>query len=88
MITITTIIIIKTLLLSFLINQFEPIQWILDLLPNNFFTAIITTLLTCLKCTSFWVGLILGGFWISTITFLIGWILDKILTKLNRVVLK
>lgn len=53
-------IIIKTILLAFLITQFEPIQWVLEMLPNNIFTAILTMLLTCLKCCSFWVGLIDG----------------------------
>jgi len=82
------IIIIKTILLAFLITQFEPIQWVLELLPNNIFTAILTMLLTCLKCCSFWVGLIIGGFWIGCTAFTIGYVIDKILMKLNRVVLK
>jgi hypothetical protein len=82
------ILILKSILLAFLITQFEPIQWILDMLPNNLFTAIITTLLTCLKCVSFWVGLIIGGFWIGCTAFIIGFVIDKILMRVNKISLK
>lgn len=84
-----TFILVKIFLLSFLINQFEPLQWILDLLPKTLLTAIITMLLTCLKCTSFWVGLIISGdIFIASGAFLIGFIIDKILMKVNKINLK
>lgn len=53
------IILLKIFFLSWFIVRFEPLQWILDLLPNNIFKYVIITMTTCLKCTNFWLGLIL-----------------------------
>ena len=55
------ILMIKIFLLSWMIVRFEPIQWCLDLLPNNLFKYIIVTMTSCLKCSNFWIGLILSG---------------------------
>ncbi len=83
------ILLIKIILLSFLITQFEPIQWLLDLLPSNLFSAIVTMLLTCLKCCSFWVGLVMThSIWMASTAFFISFFLDKIILKLNIVKLK
>lgn len=80
------IILIKIVLLAFLITQFEPIRWLLNLLPSNLITAILTLLLTCLKCCSFWIGLIMTlDIYMAAGAFVIGFILDKILEKYNRV---
>ena len=80
------IILIKIVLLAFLITQFEPIRWLLNLLPSNLITAILTLLLTCLKCCSFWIGLIMTlDIYMAASAFVIGFILDKVLEKYNRV---
>ena len=55
------LILLKIFFLSWMIVRFEPLQWLLDLLPNNLFKYIIITMTTCLKCSNFWLGLILTG---------------------------
>lgn len=53
--------VIKTLLLANLITSFAPIGWILELLPKNMFKWILILLTSCLKCCSFWCGLVITG---------------------------
>jgi hypothetical protein len=71
---------IKIFLLSWVITRFEPIQWVGELLPDNLLFNIIKTLLTCLKCCSFWLTLIWTGdiFQASLMAF-IGFWYDKII---------
>lgn len=65
------IIFIKVFLLAHLIVKFEPLNWILDAIKPlfeknvilNLIYNIITLATSCLKCTSFWLGWSLGGFW-------------------------
>ena len=56
-----TIIIFKILLLSKFITSFDPLQWILDILPNKMWKYILVVIATCFKCCSFWIGLIITG---------------------------
>ena len=53
--------IFKILLLSKFITGFEPINWILELLPNKLWKYILVVITTCFKCCSFWIGLCLTG---------------------------
>lgn len=80
-----TTLLIKSILLSFVITQFEPIRWILNLFKQNFLVACITLLLTCWKCCAFWISLIMTHniYWAS-LAFAITYILDIIKEKLKQ----
>jgi hypothetical protein len=45
-------------LVSWFITRFEPLQMILELLPNKLLYNLFKLLITCLKCVSFWITLI------------------------------
>lgn len=55
------LIILKSLILAKLLTEFTPLQWVLDLLPENIFKWIIQVLTSCLKCATTWIALILTG---------------------------
>lgn len=64
--TITSI--LKILILAYTISRFEPIGWILDLLPNKLILNIFKLGMTCSKCLCLYVGLILtGNIWMAMI---------------------
>lgn len=44
-------------LVSWLITRFEPLQMVLELLPNKLLFNLFKLLITCLKCVSFWITL-------------------------------
>lgn len=44
-------------LLSWFITRFEPLQMVLELLPNKLLWNLIKLLTSCLKCVSFWITL-------------------------------
>jgi hypothetical protein len=48
-------------LVSWFITRFEPLQMILELLPNKLLPNLFKLLITCLKCVSFWITLIYTG---------------------------
>jgi hypothetical protein len=48
-------------LVSWFITRFEPLQMILELLPNKLIYNLFKLLITCLKCVSFWITLIYTG---------------------------
>ena len=52
-------IIIKSLLIGWIITRFAPLSIMLDLLPNKLIYNSIKLLLTCSKCCTFWMSLIL-----------------------------
>lgn len=41
-------------LVSWFITRFEPLQMVLELLPNKLIPNLIKLIVTCLKCVSFW----------------------------------
>ncbi len=75
-------ILLQTLLLAWFITKFEPLHTILNsiryIIPNIVICNIIynnfTKVLSCLKCASFWIGLIMGGFWIGCAASFIAYI--------------
>lgn len=77
----TLIIILKVLGLAFIITRFEPIQWVFEVLNKRFSKNIIFQmvylLLSCLKCASFWIGLMMGGIWVAIFCFIVAFIYDK-----------
>lgn len=76
------ILIIKTLLLSYFITRFEPIQWFIDAFPkkikDNVLFNIFYLAISCFKCSSFWIGLIIShNIYIAIICFIIAFVYDK-----------
>lgn len=53
------ILVVKLLLLSNFIINFQPLQWLIELLPDNMIKWISIVLTTCFRCNSFWLSLIL-----------------------------
>lgn len=52
---------LKCLLLAKFITGFEPINWLLELIPDNLFKYILIVITTCFKCCAFWTTLIYSG---------------------------
>lgn len=81
MIISSLIIIGKILLLAYFITRFEPLQLVLQTLSDrykNLFMIVLYLILSCFKCTSFWVGLILfQSIYLGIIAFIIAFIYDK-----------
>lgn len=78
---ITTITIIyKILLLSWLINQL-PIIWT-NIKENLNFFKLIKMIIGCMKCSAFWIGLIITqDLYISITASYVAWLFDKYLNK-------
>mgnify|MGYP007100172629 CR=1 FL=1 len=49
-------IIIKSFLMGWMITRFEPVKMIIEELPKNLFTLIISLLFQCSKCATFWMS--------------------------------
>ena len=45
-------------LVSWFITRFEPLQMVLELLPNKLLFNLFKLLITCLRCLSFWITLV------------------------------
>lgn len=81
--------VLKIVGLAFVINKFDPIKWVFEaiigVIPENnitliflkLFVQIILKLLTCLNCTSFWLGTILFGIWYGVISFFITFLYQR-----------
>lgn len=76
---------IKAILLSYLITRFTPFQNLLIKINkrfDNLFTNLLYELLSCLKCCSFWITLIMtGNIYVSIICFIISFFYDKKLSQ-------
>ena len=60
------LIVIKILLLAWYISSFQPIQWLLELIPYKLLKLILIAITGCFKCSTFFTGLILSqDIWIS-----------------------
>ena len=53
------LLILKLLLLSNFIVNFTPLQWIIELLPDNMIKWLLIVITTCYRCNSFWLSLII-----------------------------
>lgn len=80
----------KLFMFSWLMTRFQPIQMLLEALPDKLLTNIIKLLFSCLMCFSFWTTLIYtGDFFFASIMAFIGFWYDKIIGFYeNRVRLK
>ena len=72
-------------LVSWLITRFEPLQMLLELLPNKLIYNLFKLLITCLKCVSFWMTLFITQniFLASAMAFISFWY-DKIIGPQER----
>lgn len=76
------ILILKVLGISWFIRRFDPFIWIIDEIPKkNVIVNTITSLLECLKCLCFWIGLIMGGIWIGLICAYLGFWYDHLMSR-------
>jgi hypothetical protein len=80
--------ILKSFLLAHLITKFEPINWLLEIIGEGlqesnkvvkFIFNIFSLALSCLKCSSFYIGWILGGFWVGVFTTFIAYLYSQLL---------
>ena len=78
------ILILKILALAWLISGFEPLQWLVELLPNNLFKYFIVVLTSCFKCCSMWVGFALGGIWYACAASFIAATYTKIKQRIDE----
>lgn len=85
---------LKVFLLAHLIVKFEPLNWILDALYplfsknliSNLIYNIITLATGCLKCSSLYIGWILGGFWCGVISTFIAYLYSQIIMpKIDKI---
>lgn len=82
-----TILMIKFFVLAWVVTRFEPIQMLLELLPDNLVSNLTKLLLSCLKCVLFWSVLsFTGDVFIASGMAFIGFWYDKIIGPIeNRV---
>jgi hypothetical protein len=72
-------------IICWVITRFEPLQMVLELLPNKLLWNLFKLLITCLKCLTFWVTLIWTEdiFSASLIAFISFWY-DKVIGPEER----
>jgi len=88
------ILISKSFLLAHLVVKFEPISWFMEAIAPSFdknkalkfLFNILYTALGCLKCSSLYVGWIIGGFWCGVITSFIAYLYSQIIMpKIDKI---
>jgi len=71
---------IKMFILSWMITRFQPLQIILEMLPNKLIYNFTKLLFSCLMCVSFWSTLIwTGDIFIASGVAFVGFWYDKII---------
>lgn len=70
--------------LSFVIINFAPLSWILDLLPNNIFKYITVLLTSCWACCGFWLTFFMYGLWEATAVYMFLYFLLEAKEIINR----
>ena len=71
---------IKIFLLSWMITRFQPIQMLMEILPDKLIYNLIKLLLTCLMCVSFWSSLLItGNIFVASGVAFVGFWYDKII---------
>ena len=81
------ILLIKIWFICWFLTHFEPLDMILEGMPNKLLYNIIKLLLTCLMCSTFWLTLIVTqSLWIASIMAFISFWYDKIIGPMeNRI---
>lgn len=70
--------------LAFVITSFEPLAWVVDLLPNNIFKYITVLLTSCWRCCSFWITFFMFGLWEATAVYVFLYFLMEITEIIKR----
>lgn len=79
------IVVIKIIGLAWFITRFEPIEWILESMKSKNYLLqliidIVNVILTCMKCSAFWIGLIFSGsIWIALLASYVSLLYEKII---------
>lgn len=72
-------------ILSWTITHFEPFHMVLELLPNKLIPNLIKLLLTCLKCVTFWLSLILThDIYVASTLCFVAFFYDKFIGPIER----
>ena len=75
----------KIWFVCWMITRFEPLQMVLELLPNKLIPNLFKLLVTCLKCLSMWVTLIYtGDIFLASLMCFISFFYDKWIGPLER----
>ncbi len=70
----------KCLLFAKFINSFEPLKWLINLIPDSMPKWILLVIATCFKCASFWTTLIYtGDIFLSCLAFYIAILYDGLI---------
>jgi hypothetical protein len=81
------VLILKSIIYAYVLTQFQPLKWIIDLIPNSIPKYIIVLLTSCLACASFWIALVLThSLFVAGITYFIISQLNKLWTSIEPVV--
>lgn len=69
----------KILGIALVISKFEPLKWVVDIVPDEagLLKWIPSLLLSCEKCLGFWTGSLLFGIWYGIAAFAIIYIISK-----------
>ena len=72
-------------LVSWFITRFEPLQMVLELLPNKLLFNLFKLLITCLRCFAFWATLLWTGniIYASLMAFISFWY-DKFIGPIEK----
>ena len=80
-----TIELLKIFMISWFVSRFEPIQMVLEVLPNKLAYNLIRLLTSCLKCLAFWITLIYtGDLFLASLMAFIGFWYDKIIGRIEN----
>lgn len=78
-------ILVKIWFVSWMITRFEPLHMLLELLPDKLFYNMLSLILTCLKCLSMWMTLIVtGDIFLSSLLCFISFFYEKNLGHWER----
>lgn len=83
------IMIAKGMGLAYLVTKFEPLKILVELATErypNLFTYVVALFFTCMSCATFWITLLMFGFWPAVAAYFIATVFDKSIGKwLNTV---
>lgn len=75
----------KLFFISWLITRFEPLQMILELLPDKLITNLIKLLLSCLKCVFMWMTLLTtGSIFLAAVGAFVAFWYDKFISPIEN----
>jgi hypothetical protein len=79
------LILAKIWLVCWTITRFEPLQMVLELLPNKLIPNLFTLMITCLRCLTLWATLIYtGDLFLACLLSFISFFYDKFIGPIER----